>query len=377
MPKGYGASADVLVRTRDGQDLNALWASYNQALEEFNASRQPLIDLLSFTITTPIEDIVQPGQATFEKASEFGIPMSIRPAPVTTQRAFPFEWWDVRSGYTFQFLAGNGNTPGATAAQLDTILNQVMEADHRLQFEQVMKALFNNANRSATIGNTPYTVTALYNADSSYIPPFEGTTFNPATHTHYIASGAATLDSTDLDQLAALITEHGFNVANGYSIGILVNKTEADVIRTFRRGVVNNNAQTAVYDFIPAVGTGFLLPAGWEVAAGSQAANTFAGLNVVGTYGPYLIVETNQVPSGYLVGFATAGRSATLNLIGIREHPEASLRGVVLRPGNNQNYPLIDSFFIRGMGAGVAQRGAAAVMQVTAGAYAVPATMAW
>ena len=376
MAKGYSNSNDVLQRTRDGQDLNAIWTQYNAALDQFNAVRQPLIDLLSFRVTDVIEDVVQPGTERFEQASEFGIPKSIRPVPVVQSRAFPFDWYDLRQGYTFQFLAGNGNTQGATTAQLDAVLQMVMEADNALQYDLVMKALFNNANRTTSITNVAYDVTALYNADGKFIPPYNGTSF-AGSHQHYIPSGAVLLDSTDLDQLATLVTEHGYDRQNGYSIIILANKTETDVIKTFRRGVVNNNTQTAVYDFIPAQGVGFMLPVGWEVASGSQPANTFANMNVVGNYGPYLIVENNQIPSGYMVAAASAGRSSSLNIVGIREHSEASLRGVVLRPGNQQAYPLIDSFFIRGAGSGVGRRGAAAIMQLTAGSYAVPAAMAW
>lgn len=377
MAKGYAASGDILVRTRDGQDLNAIWDGFAAILETFNAQRQPLVDLLSFPVTDVIEDIVEAGTERFEEASEFGLPKSIRPLPVVTQRAFPFKWYDLRQGYTFQFLAGNGNTGGASSQQLDAVLQMAMEADNRLQFEMVMKALFNSANRTTSINNTAYTVTALYNADSTFIPPYNGVTFTPASHTHYVASGAALLDSTDLDAGATLLTEHGYDQQNGYTTLVLVNKTESDVIKTFRRGVVNNNGVTAVYDFIPATGTGFLLPVGWEVAAGGQAGNTFAGMNVVGTYGPYLIVEHGTIPSGYMVFAASAGRSTNLNIVGIRQHSQASLQGVVLKPGNNNNYPLIDSAFVRGIGSGVGRRGAAAVMQVTAGAYAVPATYAW
>lgn len=377
MAKGYGASGDILVATRDGQDLNKIWADYQDAIRAFNANRQPLIDLLSFSVTNVIEDIVAPGTERFQKASEFGIPVSIRPAPAPVQRAFPFDWYDLRAGYTFQYLAGNGNTQGATAAQLDTILTQAMEADNALLFDQVMKALFNNANRTATINNAPYTVTALYNADSSYIPMYNGTAF-PGNHTHYLGSGAATLDSTDLDQLANLVIEHGYSRGQGYSMMILVNQTEGDVIKTFRRGVANNNSQTAVYDFIPAAGVGFMLPVGWEVAVGSQPGNRFAGMDVIGAYGPYLIVQNNNIPSGYMVAAATQGGGSALNLVGVREHSLASLQGLIQKPGNNANYPLIDSFFIRGLGTAVAQRGAAAIMQVVASAsYTVPTSMAW
>jgi hypothetical protein len=378
MAKGYATSADILTRTRDGQDLNAVWDSYQQALQDFNSARTPLADLLSFGVTNVIEDIVQPGTERFEEATEFGIPVSIRPQPVVTQRAFPFKWYDIRASYTFQFLAGGPNQlGGASTQQLDAILQQVMEADNALQFDLVMKALFNNVNRTATIGTTPYTVTALYNADGSYIPPYKGLTFTPGSHTHYINTGAAAIDSTDLTDAAFLVEEHGFTRQNGYTVILLMNKAESDVVKTFRRGVANNNAQTAVYDFIPAQGTGFQLPVGWEVAAGSQPANTFAGLSVVGSYGPYLIVEDPQIPAGYFVAAASQGRSSNLNIVGLRESENAALRGLVLRPGNNSNYPLIDSFFIRGLGSGVAQRGAAAIVRVSASAYAVPAAFVW
>lgn len=377
MAKGYATSGDILVKTRDGQDLSKIWNDYIAILEAFNAQRSPLTDLLSFRVTNTIEDLVEGGSERFEEASEFGLPKSVRPAPIVTQRAFPFKWYDMRRGYTFQFLAGNGNTSGASQEQLDMVMQMAMEADNRLEFEQTMKALFNSANRTTSINNTAYTVTALYNADSSFIPPYNGVTFTPASHTHYVASGAATLDSTDLDNLAALVTEHGYDQQNGYTTLILANKTETDVIKTFRRGVVNNNAVTAVYDFIPATGTGFLLPVGWEVAAGGQPGNTFAGMNVVGTYGPYLIIEHGQIPSGWMVAAASAGRATNLNIVGLREHEDATLRGLVLKPGNNNAYPLIDSAFIKGIGSGVARRGAAAVMKVTAGGYTVPTAFAW
>jgi hypothetical protein len=80
-----------------------------------------------------------------------------------------------------------------------------------------------------------------------------------------------------------------------------------------------------------------------------------------------------------MVAAATAGQASNLNIIGIREDTDPNLQGLILKPGNNNNYPLIDSAFIRGLGAGVRQRGAAAIMKLDAsgGAYTVPASMVW
>lgn len=374
MARGYSAAADILTRTRDGQDLNRIWDDFQSALDDYNATRQPLIDLLSAPVDSVIEDITTPGTERFEEASEFGIPVSIRPQPVTTPRAYPFKWYDLRQGYTWQFLANS------SARQIDMVLQMAMEANNALEFEQVMKALFNDANRSASLtpGGTVYTVVALYNADGTVPPAYKGLTF-AGSHTHYFTTGAAALDSTDLTDVAGTVEHHGFTRAQGYNIVLLVNPAEATVIQTFRRGVVNNNSQTSNYDFIPAQGANqaLLLPPGYTLA-GNQVPNEFAGLEVVGSWGPYLIVQDYQIPAGYVVAVATQGRATQTNVVGIREHENAQLRGMIQKPGNNNAYPLIDSYFIRGLGTGVRQRGAAAVMQVTAsGSYSVPATYAW
>lgn len=383
MPKGYQASGDILTRTRDGQDLNAIWDAYQAALAEFNATRQPLINLLSFTTTNIIEDLVQPGQERFEEASEFGIPVAIKPQPTVTARAYPFKWYDTRAGYTFQFLAGGpSQSAGASQSQLDTVLNQVMEADNQLQFDQVMKALFNNANRTTLIDGTSYTVTALYNADSSYIPPYRGTTF-PGSHTHYTATGSAQawiFDPDDFTTLAARVEEHGYSRANGYNVVFLMNPTDAaaTVQRFVRNVAFSTSTVVSLYDFMPSGGSNLViqLPPGYTMFPNSLPPNTFAGMDVIGSWGPYLIVTDAQIPAGYMVAVGTRGQSTATNVIGIREHANAGLRGVVLRPGNNGNYPLIDSFYIRGLGSAVGPRGAAAIMQ-NAAAYSVPSTFAW
>jgi len=383
MAKGYSVAADILTKTRDGQDLNAIWAAYTAALDAFNSARQPLIDILSFTTDQIIEDLVQPGQERFEKATEFGIPRSIRPAPAPTARAYPFDWWDTRNGYTFQFLAGGpSNSSGASQAQLDAVMSQVMEADNQLQFDMTMKALFNNANRTTLIDGATYTVTALYNADGSYIPPYKGTTFTPGSHTHYSTTGSAQawiFDPNDFLAAANLVEEHGYSRANGYNVVFLMNPADANAtIKTFVRNTVfGASTVTSIYDFIPSQGQNLVmqLPPGFTLVGGIPA-NTFAGLDVVGSWGPYLVITDAQIPAGYLVAVTIRGGNQKSNVVGLREHANPAMRGLVLRPGNNNNYPLIDSFFIRGLGSAVGPRGAAAVMQ-NAVSYSVPAAMAW
>jgi len=381
MAKGYNASGDILTRTRDGQDLNAIWQQYQEMLALFNAQRQPLIDLLSFTTNQIIEEVVQPGQEEFEEATEFGIPTGIRPAPAPTSRAYPFKWFDTRAAYTFQFLAGGPtNTQGATQAQLDAILSMVMEADNNLQFKNVMRALFNNVNRQTIIDGFNYMVTALYNADGSFIPPYQGVDFNGLTHTHYLSTGSAQahiFDPGDFMTAGGHVEHHGYDRGAGYNILMVMNLADAQAtIANFARGV-SFGGVNSIYDFIPSAGQNLVvqLPPGFTLVGGLPA-NTFAGLNVLGSWGPYLIVTHGQIPAGYFIAVATRGTSTQTNVVGIREHGLPGLRGLVLRPGNTQAYPLIDSYYIRGLGTGVGPRGAAAIMQ-NAVAYSVPAAFAW
>src|SRR5512144_405889 len=174
MAKGYSAKADILTRTRDGQDLNAIWDAYQAALDDFNAARQPIIDLLSSPVSGIVDDVATPGTERFELASEYGIAQSIRPAPAVVSRAYPFEWYDLRQGYTWRFLSKS------TQRQLDMVLQHALEAENALVFDQVTKALYNNVNRTATVDGiaTPFTVVSLYNADGTVPPPYRGLAFN-------------------------------------------------------------------------------------------------------------------------------------------------------------------------------------------------------
>jgi hypothetical protein len=384
MAKGYSAKADILTRTRDGQDLNAIWDQFNAALDSFNAARQPLVDLLSSSVSGIVDEAGVPGTERFELATEFGIPQSIRPAVAVTSRAYPFDWYDLRQGYTWRFLTK------ASTQQLDAVMQMALEAENALVFEQTMKSLFNNANRTATLDGiaTPFTVVALYNADGTVPPPYRGQTF-AGSHTHYMASGTnagqVSFDPQDFMDLAGNIEHHGFTRSQGYNIIFLMNPADAatSVVKfvrnqTFVSGGVGGNNVVSLYDFIPtqASNMSLLLPPGYTLNGG-LAPNSFAGLEVVGTWGPYLFIQDYQIPAGYVVAAATAGQSTALNVIGIREDEDASLQGLILKPGNNNNYPLIDSYFIRGLGAGVRQRGAAAVMKLDQTAYSVPASMVW
>jgi hypothetical protein len=364
--QGYHTEGDIVRYTTDNVDVNSLWAEYQRVLNMYNAQRQPIIDLLTYSVPRNIERVPQVGnEAAFERASEFGVPKGIRTGVSYFNMGFSFDWYDTGARYTWRFLAD------ADRAQVDSVNTAILEADNRLIFNTVMWTLFNNANRTAEIEGQDVNVYTFYNNDGTVPPPYGPNTFD-GTHTHFLASGAATVDSGDLDLIQTHMNHHGYSRANGYDLVVLSNEAEVDVIRTFKSV---QNGGTAKFDFIPAQGTAnFLLPVNFVVNGGAsgQPGGTYRGITVAGRYGDLLILTNDYFPAGYLVGFATGGQENVNNPIGIREHSNAAFRGLRLIKGREPDYPLQDAYYLRGFGTGVRHRGASVVMKITAGAYAAP-----
>lgn len=360
--RGYNTAGDVLTQTVDGRSLNEIWAEFQATLDLHNQWRQRLVDLLTFGVNNPIEDVPQISGDDFEEASEFGIPKGIRGGDYFSM-GYDFKWYDLRIAYTWQYLAE------ATAAQVETLNNMALEADNRLVFAKTLRAIFNNVTRQANIRNQNVAVYPFYNGDTTVPPSFK--TFVHATaHNHYLVSGAATVDSGDLDEMETHLKHHGYGAQMGSQLILLCNSAQIATIRSFRVATGQS------YDFIPAQGQPpFLLPTNTGgIATPGQPAADYQGLAVAGRYGNWLIVEEDFVPVGYMLGFATGGIMNATNPVGIRQHANAGLRGLRLIKGNDNDYPLVDSYYNHGFGTGVRHRGAGVLMQIKAsGTYDIPA----
>jgi hypothetical protein len=374
--EGYNQSGDIVTQTADGKPLTQLWAEYQAALALYNADRDALMSVLTFGVTQNTENVFQAGNTVnFEEASEFGVPRGIRSAPPSYfALGYSFKWYDLAARFTWQYLAEN------PTSQIDQIQNLAMEADNRLMFMQVMKQVLNNVTRVAKIDEQNYNVFPIYNGDST-VPPRWKNTIHTAPHTHFLASGGATVVSGDLDDMYDHLRHHGYGWDEGTALVLLVNSAQMNVIRTFTMAGGDS------YDFVPAQG----LPS-WALNSDALTAlmnavnaavqspappSSFQGLTVQGRYGPWLVVEEDLVPAGYMIGLASGGDNDARNLVGLREHANTSLRGLRLVKGQTPDYPLIDSVYQRGFGTGVRQRGAGVVMQVTAGSYTIPTGYTW
>lgn len=362
---GYQTAGDIVTQTIDGIDLNALWGQYQQVLAYWNQRKSGLVSLLTYPVENLIENVPQVGEAAFEEASEFGEPQAGKIGVEYIQLGYDFKDYDVASRWTWMFLRD------ADARQVNAMHNAYLMADQKLVFRKVMEAIFDNRNRSANIRNQAYNVYPMYNGDGM-VPPDYGTNTFTGTHSHYLASGEAQIDSDDLEEALDHIEEHGYSIENGTTLVCLVNKAQAKEIRKFRAGKVNNNSVTADYDFIPSMNQpAIILPD--EGLLGSRPPNEWQGLRVLGSYRDALIVEEQFIPEGYMVTFGSGGAGSLGNLVGLREHANPAYRGLRLIGGNQQGYPLVDSYYARGFGTGVRQRGGAVVTQfTTSGAYTIP-----
>lgn len=360
--RGHNTGGDVLTQTLDGRPLSDLFTEFQASLGFWNTKRSTIVDLLTFPVNTPIEDVPQGITEDFEEASEFGVPKGITGFNYFSL-GYDFKFYDIAIRYTWKFLLD------ATAAQVENLNAMALEADNRLVFNKVLKAIFNNVNRTTTIRGQNYNVYPFYNNDGTTPPVYKNTT-HASTHNHYITSGTAAIQSPDMDEIEEHLVHHGYGAQNGSQLIMMVNRQEGNVVRQFRV------ATGASYDFIPASGApAFLLP-GMGIE-GSRPSNTFKGLAVIGSYGPWMIIQEDYIPAGYVVAFATGGENQASNPVGFREHANSSARGLQLVKGAQPDYPLIDSYYRRGFGTGVRHRGAGVVMQITTnGTYAIPSSYA-
>lgn len=359
---GFNQASDLVTQTVDGFDLNDLWAEYQTSMSLQNEERQRLVDFLTFSVTNPQERVPQISSGDFERSTEFGEPRGLRPKVAQFVMGYDFEFYDLAARFSWKFLAE------APRSQVDAINAMAIEADNRLIFSRVMAALFVNTNRAADInGVQDVPVYALYNADGTVPPTYKSNAFD-GTHTHYLVSGAAVLDSTDLDDMEEHLVHHGYSVDNGMRLVVLMNRREVKIARSFR--VANGDS----WDFIPSTGNPALILPADEQIIGSRIGPGLEGLKVAGTYGNLIVIEEDMIPAGYMSAIATGGRANLNNPVGIREHQNTSLRGMRLVKGPNPDYPLIDSFYNRGFGTGVRHRGGSVVMQIkAAGSYVPPA----
>lgn len=125
---GFHTAGDIVSVTNDGIDLNALWGIYQDSLGIYNEAMDRLAALFTFPVVNPIETVPQVGEASFEEASEFGLPKGQRIELDYFQLGYDFRDYDTATRYTWKFLRD------ADVRQVDAIHQEILRADRRLVF---------------------------------------------------------------------------------------------------------------------------------------------------------------------------------------------------------------------------------------------------
>src|SRR5205085_2899415 len=117
----------------------------------------------------------------------------------------------------------------ATGAELAAQVEAMMDADVKNMHRQLKLAMFTPTNSTfedRRVDHVNLPMKALVNADGAPIPIApDGTTFNAATHTHYLATAA--LAASDVTSLVNTVIEHFLSGA----IQVLINPASEVAIR--------------------------------------------------------------------------------------------------------------------------------------------------
>lgn len=330
--------------TVDGQPLSEIWADLQTRLAAFNSQMSLMIALLSFPVERAQERVGIYQTPKFEEATELGRPQKVRLQYVN--RGFPLKHFDLGFGYTQEFVdSARGQEIRAVAAQAEN-------AYWTLIMERIFLAIFSEDNQTDDDG---VVVRRLYNADGE-VPPAYKRWSHDGTHTHYLTTAGASLAAADILALQEHLLHHGYGDF-GERFILHVNLTDLPAVQ-------------AIAGFVPAASA--TVPV---VVDGTVIGTQRQGIPGVPTEGylqRFVVVENNDLPPGYLLATATGGQFAAQNVAGVRRHENPSARGMRLVEGPIARYPLIDAVYDCYTGAGIRHRGAAAVMQITAGAYTDP-----
>ena len=243
--KGISASGDVLVNeTADGVNLNDLWAEIEKALALYNQQRSTIVRLLSYP-TIAVADIIPQSVVgeSFEIATEFGVPTALREPADYLRLGYNFQDYDKRLGATWKWLRA------ATAEQVAAQVTRIFEADNRLVSGTILRRSLDPAPRSNEWQHTCY---GLWSGDGMVPPDYLGQTFDN-THTHYLTSGSANIDSADVEDMIRHVTEHGYSRfgSQGGQLIILAHPNEVEDMTFWRAGVEYATGKKPKWDFVP------------------------------------------------------------------------------------------------------------------------------
>jgi hypothetical protein len=183
-----------------------VWESINTALEVHNEFvMEGMRDLATIT-TDQLKRYGGPDAMNMDEVDEMGR-ASAQKVTAGTNVGFPLRLYQVSVQWNRRYIMN------ATGNEFATQFVAAQDADVKAIFREMKKALF-TASNSTTIDRLvnnaiSIPIKRLLNADSAQVPlgP-DGTSFNGATHTHYLATAGASLAAADLTAAVTTVAEH-------------------------------------------------------------------------------------------------------------------------------------------------------------------------
>lgn len=198
--------------------MNTVVDVLRQDIAAHNAIVNEMVQDLA-TLTTDTQAVYGTGSSgEMIEVDEFGRSETQKAAPGSTV-AFPLRLYQFAAGWTMKFLED------ATPADLAQKQLDAQKAHLKAIRRDIKRAIYGSANytwNDFLINNVALGVKRFVNADSAAIPDApDGSTFVPASHTHYDAN--ATLTTTVVTNAITDLIEHGL----GGKVMIAVNYADA------------------------------------------------------------------------------------------------------------------------------------------------------
>lgn len=235
------------------------------------------------------------------------------------------------------------------------------EADIRNIKRELLKALFNPTNYTFVdrlVDSISLPVKRLINADSTAIPINEfGTTFNGASHTHYLARAGGSVAASDITAAIDTVVEHGIS---GGQVLVLINKAQEAAVAAM---TPFTGLQAPMVD----LGPGSTV----ELVARMSRDNPYRlDDRPIGVWDGYVVVHTKPwVPANYIVVMLVGSPAG--KVLTFRTRPVNGY-GLFRMTAEHEHYPLRAQHLEREFGIGVWQRFGAAVLYTGNTTYAAP-----
>lgn len=320
-----------------------------KSLDTYNKQVSELMSGYAENVTEQVKVFGMGDSLDMVEADEFGKARTKNTAG-TWEVAFPLRKFMVGIGYTFDWLQ--------LASVQDVNKKFIgLQIGHQKEIvKQMKKALFTLNNNVSFVdsydnGET-LTIRGFWNADSSKIPAnASGTTFNGASHTHYIGSTSGAVANADVDAVITLVTEHD----QTDDLILAINVADVSKIKALT-GFTALSSDKLNY--------------GGTVSTVDKLNNNDLSNRCIGLWQEYIPVWVKPfVPANYMLCLSLGANMG--KPLGFRQHKVAAMRGLRLN-SKSQLEPMLCEEGVAFSGIAVLNRSAGAVLQLNANSYTAP-----